>query len=303
VKGRIDPRAVAALMREGKNVIAELKAGAGASLNSSAMIEYSYDAQAGSYVARMDDPAYRRLREAHARDIGAEIARLDLPKDFSILEAGVGEATTFAGVIEASRAARALGFDISLSRLLVARAYVAKRRPGASVSLFSADLGFIPLPDAAVDVAYTSYALEPNGGAEMAMLAELLRVARRYLVLVEPSFELGGAATRGHVEKHGYVRGLPAALAALGARVLKHELWPHVHNPSNAPAVIVCEKPDAASRCAPEGFVSPISRAPLEERAGALFSAEEGFAFPIIAGIACLQPDHAILATRLKDLG
>ena len=47
----------------------------------------------------------------------------------------------------------------------------------------------------------TCHALEPNGGQEEALLAELLRVARLGLVLVEPSYERATPSGRARMER------------------------------------------------------------------------------------------------------
>ena len=55
----------------------------------------------------------------------------------------------------------------------------------------------------------TIHPIEPNRGREEAILSELLRVARRALVMIEPSYETASAEARARMERLGYVRGLP----------------------------------------------------------------------------------------------
>ena len=77
-----------------------------------------------------------------------------------------------------------------------------------SLSLFVADMALLPLADSSVDVVFTSHALEPNHGREEQLLKELLRVARRHLLLFEPSWENADQAVRDRMVQHGYVRDL-----------------------------------------------------------------------------------------------
>ncbi len=79
-----------------------------------------------------------------------------------------------------------------LSRLLFARKYLAQNGY-ENVKLFTGDLDRIPLASASVDVVLTIHAVEPNRGREEAVLSELLRVARKHLVMIEPSYEFASA--------------------------------------------------------------------------------------------------------------
>lgn len=296
--GRHDVRELLELYRQGVNITEHLRSLEGAAANSVTAILYAYDLQAGSYIAALDDPTYVAGKRAAA----ARIAEILAPLDFaSLLDAGTGEATTLAELLPRlpRRPERVLAFDLSLSRLLYAQRFLGQREVG-DVELFTAALENIPLADAAVDLVLTVHVCEPNGGRERELLAELLRVARRYLVLVEPSYELGSEATRQRIEKHGYVRALPDHLRALGARIVLHEAFGADLNPANQAAVLVVDQGDRAPP-ASSGLVSPLSRAPLVRGDGCLFSSD-GFAFPVIAGIACLLADNAVLATHLAEL-
>jgi hypothetical protein len=56
-----------------------------------------------------------------------------------------------------------------------------------------------------MDVVLTVHAVEPNRGRGKQILSELLRVAKRYLVMIEPRFELGSDVTKSRIERHRYV--------------------------------------------------------------------------------------------------
>lgn len=281
------------LYREGRNIAEWVRAAEGRDTNSAAAIRYSYDLQAGSYTAALDDG---RLA-AHKRAVGGKLAAiLDSYAPGSLLDAGIGEATTTVPLLASMQHAPAelLGLDLSLSRLLFARRNLSTH--GYAATLFAADLDNIPLADNAVDVAVTVHAIEPNHGREEAILAELLRVTARALVMVEPSWEFGSPTARTRMASHGYVRDLPATLARLGYQAARVEKWGLDFNPENVAALIVAEK--AAPR-ANGRFISPISRKPLVARTDCWFCPDDGHAFPIIAGIPCLAADNAVLASKL----
>jgi SAM-dependent methyltransferase len=293
---RHDVRELLALYRQGKNITDHLRSLEGSSENSENAILYAYDVQAGSYIRALDDPAYAAGKRAAA----ARIAEVLAPLRFtSMLDAGTGEATTLAELLPRLERApeRLFAFDLSLSRLLFARRFLARRAIVAE--LFTAALENIPLADASVDLVLTVHVCEPNGGRERAILTELLRVARRYLVLVEPSYELGSEATRRRIEQHGYVRGLPGHLRELGANLIAFEAFGADLNRSNQAAVLVVDQGERAG--SPPTLVSPLTHTPLARGDGCLFSGD-GFAFPVIDGIACLLADNAVLATHLAEL-
>src|SRR5262249_19577074 len=153
---------------------------------------------------------------------------------------------------------------------------------------------------ASVDVVLTIHAVEPNRGREEAILAELLRVARNHLVMVEPSYEFAHPNARERMDRLGYVLGLPGTLNGLGhpARLIKR--WPHNANPLNEAALIVVDKASPGTGTPPH-FISPISGSPLVEREDCWFCSEDGHAFPVIAGIPCLTVENAVLASKLDQ--
>lgn len=295
----IDPRRLIELYRSGTNIMAYLRSTRGQADNDAFAILSAYDLQAGSYVRGIEqNPALASIVE---RSCAKFAAILDGLGGDSLLEAGVGEATTLAGVVARMRRrpAHVLGFDISLSRLLWARHHAETH--GVTGTWFTGTLENIPLADSSVDLVFTSHALEPNRGRERAMLQELYRVARHYVVLREPSDELGSDATRAHIEKHRYITGLAATARSLDYDIVLHEPWEIDPNPHNAAALLVLHKATSDHAPAAPALVSPISRRPLIEADGGLYCPEDGMAFPRFRGIPCLLADNGIFASQLTS--
>ena len=151
------------LYREGANIMQVFRDMDSSQVNSLEGILVAYDLQAGSYVKRVREQSPTGF---NARFTAAVAEILDRYSPRSILEAGVGEATTLANVLPRMQRppADALGFDISWSRIAVAREYCAGR--GVSPLLFTGNLTEIPVSDDAVEVVYTSNSVEPNRGRE-----------------------------------------------------------------------------------------------------------------------------------------
>ena len=297
-RSKYNARDVAALFGRGQNIMQWIRAQEGETANSPSAILYSYDAQAGTYVAQLEKPGALEFKTKFGRRLAS---LLDELAPTSLLDAGVGEATSLVPTLSGMRRApkQVFGFDISLSRLLFAQSHLAQNGH-ADASLFVGELDRIPFADSSIDVVLTVHAVEPNRAAAASILAELLRVTRRHLVMIEPSQELGGEETRANIERHGYVVGLPEELRRLGYQPRIFEPWGIDPNSSNKAALMVVDK--VASEAAESGgFVSPVSLRPLVRRHDCWFCPEDGHAFPIIQGIPCLTIDHAILASKLAD--
>ncbi|MFB1489905.1 MULTISPECIES: methyltransferase domain-containing protein [unclassified Thiocapsa] len=257
----------------------------------------AYDLQAGSYTAAAR--AHPKAKAQWCEQIGALIA-LVLPDGGSVLEVGVGEATTLAGVITGlgSRLSAAYGFDVSWSRIAEGRRWLAEARQDAD--LFVADLFHIPLADDSIDVVYSSHSLEPNRGRECEAIAECLRVARTAVVLVEPLYELASPEAQARMDSHGYVRGLREAAITLGATVIAERLLKQCANPLNPSGVLLLHKGDAVERAdTVDLWKCPVTGAPLIRDADLFFAPDVGIAYPVLRGIPMLRPEHAIVASSI----
>jgi ubiquinone/menaquinone biosynthesis C-methylase UbiE len=286
------------LYDQGANVMHWFRRMEASEVNSLEGILVSYDLQAGSYVRALEDPGTAAFVERYTGALGALLDRW-APR--SVMEAGVGEATTLSNVLRQMRRApeRALGFDIAWSRVAVAREYAA--RQGVPADLFAGNLTQIPLEDSAVEVVYTSHSIEPNRGREQQILAELYRVARRYLVLLEPSNELGSEGTRRHIEEHKYCLDLGRHARELGYDVIEHRLFEHVRNPVNQTALVVIAKEADAEPYGGGFFACPRCRAALTLHHGNYFCGECLVVYPVIAGVPCLLATQGVVATRYLE--
>lgn len=163
--------------------------------------------------------------------------------------------------------------------------------------MFVADLFEIPLRDNAVDVVYTSHAIEPNGGHEKEILRELYRVAKKYLVLFEPGYEFASAEGKARMERHGYIKDLPGAAMSLGYTVLESRMLDFATNTLNPTSVLIIEKNETPQSTGLI-FQCPVTGTGLENRGEAYFSPEAYLMYPVIRNIPCLLGAHAILGSK-----
>lgn len=238
--------------------------------------------------------------ENYSKLIVNEFEKLQVSFD-SILEVGVGEATTLTNVISNLNhpIKTALGFDISWSRIHYGNQYL-KQKNIKNVNLFTGDLFNIPLDDNSVDVVYTSHSLEPNGGKEKEALSELYRVANKFVILLEPAYELGNEEAKKRMDSHGYVKNLVGIAKELGYKVIENRLFELCSNKLNPTQIIIIEKQrDKASKYF--GFYCPITKTLLEKEDGYYYTSEGLLAYPVIKNIPCLLSQNAVVATHLKD--
>ena len=295
---QLTPRELLDHYREGTNITRLLRERSGLDHNPPEAIEMAYDLQAGSYIDAMSDPQMSAHKSSYSEEIARNILSLKRPK--SVLEAGVGEATTLSGVLEHLGEVQAYGFDLSWSRIACARRWLSDQDAGP-VTLCTGDLLAIPFADNSVDVVYTSHSIEPNGGKEAPILSELYRVARGYLILLEPAYELAGDEARKRMESHGYCRNLPHEVTRLGGEIIHHGLFPFSANPLNPTAITVVRK-HGNNTASEHVLACPQFRTPLLDMGDMLFSPEALAVYPVIAGIPCLRQDNAVLASKFPEI-
>lgn len=275
--------------RRGDNVLEYLK-DAQNGRNDWQSIMISYDLQAGSYTRQAAETVDFTDRYTDA------IAKVwsGLGPWQSAMEVGVGEATRMLPLmskLDAGGAREILGFDISWSRMRFAldNADKAKR----TTRFFVANLFEIPLADNSIDIVYTSHSLEPNGGREIEALTELCRVARRYVVLLEPCYEAASDEGKARMMRHGYVRNLGQRARELGYEVIEDRPFGVSINSLNPTGLTVIRIAKEASSAT--DFVCPITKTQLVRHGDVFFGPDSGLLYPVIDGLPCLLESSATL--------
>lgn len=177
----------------------------GKRLSSSKEIAASYDAQAReSYATKLRNPFFER----YGRAVGRKVAELE---PLSLLDVGTGDGYTLSYALEEVRVPIVFGVDVSKERLRIAESILGPR----NVTFRDMDLFDLHFGDESFDVVMSSHALEPNGGREVDGIRELYRVARRYVLMLEPDYDAAPPAGKLRMERLGYVIGLWDAMLAV----------------------------------------------------------------------------------------
>tara|TARA_B110000259_G_C14028729_1_gene405776 strand:+ start:3242 stop:4144 length:903 start_codon:yes stop_codon:yes gene_type:complete len=295
----LTPLELDSLYRKGVNISQLLRAEKNFQNNTSEMIEVSYDLQSGSYTAGVENKENAKINRNYTK--GVVDAILQLCKPESILEAGVGEATTLSDVAaNIGTDVHSFGFDLSWSRVAYAKRYLEKNNV-SNVTLCTGDMFNIPFANNSIDVVYTSHSIEPNGGHEESLLKELFRVSKKFLVLLEPAYELSSEVVRQRMDSHGYCKNLKGIAESLGYDVINHNLFSAQTTTTNPTAITVIRKESIIDTII-NPFVCPKFKTPLEEIDGMLFSPEAMAVYPIVSGIPCLKIENGILASKYKEV-
>lgn len=297
----LTPRQLKERYLSGENISQILREMKAQQLNDEEIIETSYDIQTGLYMDMMKVKEKAEKREELTKEIADTINYYMIPQ--SILEPGVGEATTLSGVLKkVNKNINAYAFDISWSRVAYSRLWLADAGVPLPerIKLFTASMLNIPLPTSSIDVVYTAHAIEPNAGYEAAIIQELHRVARHYLILVEPAYELASAEARKRMVEHKYCKGLAGKANHLGYNVIKHELCQSIENEMNPPAMTIIEKGDTAYDY--PRYVCPKYKTDLKALGGMLYSPESLAVYPVLNGIPCLRIENAIVASKYEEI-
>ncbi len=268
---------------------------------SSQEIELIYDLQSGNYSKKYENNiSHKEYKNKLSDEIVNYLNNLNFKFD-SILEAGIGEGTTFVNVIQKLNILKlkSFGVDISWSRLAYANKFL-KKHSIKNVKLATGLLENLPFLENSVDIVYTAHSIEPNGGKEKEILKELFRVAKNYLILLEPSYEFGNDEQKERMDNLSYAKNLSKYCEELGYKIIKHELLKNHSVENNKTEIIIIEK--STKKTKTKDFLAcPETKTKLFKNKNFYYSAESFYSYPILENIICLNSENKILSTKLEN--
>jgi SAM-dependent methyltransferase len=256
----------------------------------------------GQYVRREAREIYRE----QLAYVSESVFRPLLRDGMSILEIGTGETTTIHNLINslAPLKARWSGLELSWSRIAEGKRWAHEHRTLDHFDhLVAASAVDIPFADESFDVVFTNGCVEQIRYGTDRALSEILRVARRFVILYEPTYELGDKYQRLYLEGAQYCRGIPDILKGFGANIVRHELAPHSFNPFCCYAVTVVEK-TPKREAGPPVVSCPQCKKPLTPIAEGYYcdNFDCSCVYPTLWGIPCLRKEDAIFASKYREM-
>lgn len=281
--------------------------------NSMDAVLCAYDYQAGSYTEGyyseklvkdtymyQGEPVdlrpgeYTRLA---ARGMAEVMKKLDFN---SMLEVGIGEATTICDILaNLPDEKEAWGIELSLSRLFYAQKF--SEQKNAKIDFAVGNMFSLPFPDNSMDLVFTYYCIDAHRGKEKQAIEEMLRVTGRYLILVEPTYELGNEQTKKRIDEQCYIKNLVGTLQEIDVNILEHRLF-DIFTYNNNSAITILEKKDWKQVQNQESaYACPICKRKLTKYKGNLFCENCYKVYPMINDIPLLLEENAILCSKYLE--
>ena len=159
----------------------------------------------------------------------------------------------------------------------------------------------MPFEDNSIDLVFTYYCIDAHRGKERQAVEEMLRVSSRYLILVEPTYELGNEETKRRIDEQYYIKNLQETLEKMDVRILEYRLF-DVFTQNNNSAIIILEKMDKAEKKMEKLFYAcPVCKKKLAEHKGNLYCDDCFNLYPVIGRIPVLLKDNAILCSKYLE--
>ncbi len=221
-------------------------------------VKKKYDAAAGTYIKdflTMDRTSIVELSDNRVVEIKGDI------KDFhseclskiiietnskKILDVGAGEFTQFYLVkkklIDKNYILlRDAGLDLSFKRLYSGKNFLNQNNIKVDYIL-EADASNIPISDNSFDLIYTCHCLEQVPYLFQKSVQEMVRVSSKYVVLIEPSYELSSKTTRKRIYLKNYVKITDKILSKIQgvSNILRKKL--SIREYANGAEMVIIEK-------------------------------------------------------------
>lgn len=150
---------------------------------------------------------------------------LEVTESNSFMEIGAGELTNIFEILKKNKKINfenVLALDISLPRLIVGNNLLKKNLIYIDHCINS-NAENIPLGDNSIDLLFTVHCLEQVPHIAKNIIREMIRVANNYVVLIEPSYELGSEVTRNRIFKKDYIKLNKDIFKGLDAEIIYRE--------------------------------------------------------------------------------
>lgn len=281
--------------------------------NSMQAVLCAYDYQAGSYrenyysnevvrdIYRYEGKPIDLTHGDYTRLAAKKMAEVMNKLEFTtMLEVGIGEATTICDILSCLKEEKqAWGIELSLSRLLYAQKFSEEKH--AHINMAVGDMFALPFEDESVDLVFTYYCIDAHRGKEKQAIEEMLRVSKKYLILVEPSYELGNEETRKRIDEQCYIKNLEDTLEQIDVDIIEHRLF-DIFTYNNNAAITVLKKRNVLNLNEKDiVYACPNCKERLVEHDGNLFCNNCFKIYPIIKDIPVLSEQNAVMCNKYLE--
>ncbi len=183
-------------------------------------VKKKYDTIAGSYLEDILKPNQNFIAQTKGKVFKVKgniknyyascISKLIvITNSQKILDVGAGELTTYyliKKILDKKKYSiiKPYCLDLSLKRLMIGKNFL--NSIGQNIDIVQSDAQNMPFDDNSFDLVYTCHCLEQVPQIFEKCIREMLRVSKKYLILIEPSYELSNDITRKHIFKKNYIK-------------------------------------------------------------------------------------------------
>lgn len=221
----------------------------------------------------------------------------------SILDAGTGEATSLYGILKNYNKIpdNIYACDISLSRLLYGRRFLETKGYSNKVNFTVGNIFELPFMDSSIELVFTTHAAEPNTDRERDILQELYRVASKYIVMIEPSYNFGTENTRKNIEKHKYIKNLYSTALELGYKIIEYRLFDISLEKNNSELLIIEKNSNNnyMGKCVP--YACPKCKNKMINYNNQYYCNNCYTIYPVIHNIPCLNKEYGIFCSKFME--
>lgn len=259
-----------------------------------------------AYDGEVKDVKFKIVNEAHLKWLANTVIEGMLDNVNSVIEIGAGELTTIAPLKSyfTNPDIKIYASELAWSRLKVGRDFFTAKNLAPN-SLSAASVLELPYRDNSFDCVLAHYFLEELSGYQEQAIKELLRISRKYVVMIEASYELGNKLQKRKLRTRRWNLEIMPAIKRNHWNLIEHKLVPYCHDIHHHGALFIIEKdhPVGQSHAAapknPGQVCCPICHGKLNKYGSFLKCEGCSLAFPVLDGIPVMTTGNAIVASKL----
>ena len=255
-------------------------------------VKKKYDQISGTYIRNIEKnntKFYAELKDgtvvkckgnihSYYADIIGKIIKQTKSKSF--LEVGAGELTHINKIYNLLKKNnfkidKSGALDISFKRLLAGKKYLKSKKNKINY-IVQGNAAELPFADDSFDLIYTTHCLEQVPSLFVESVNEMLRVAKNYVVLLEPSFELSNEITSNYITYKGYVQINKKLLGNIKYKYFKRIKLPFKQYLNGAELIIYKKKSKKNKRSKVE-FICPKNKTVIHKKKGTIGNREDQY--------------------------
>ena len=250
----------------------------------------AYDIQSGSYI-----DFHYKVKNKLPKILDPLVGEIKKFKNIkTILDFGTGELTNLSYIMNSlPNNIKFYANDISLSRLILGKKFIKKKisnKKFKNLNIFCTNHFRLPFNDNSIDLIITIQAIEPNNTYKKDLLNELIRVAKKGLILMEPHFEIGDKKIKKRMKKFGYIRNFEKLIKSykIPYSIINKKHHFYSLNPNS---LFVMKKNKKNTYKSQSSFVDPLSKDKLKFLNNYYYSNKSKRIYPLIDDIVVFSDD------------